>query len=58
MIYAGRYDYCYSRFSLHAINEEQENNMIKDVYTVLKWNIPVKPEALRYLAMMIHLLLE
>lgn len=36
MIYVGQYDYCYSRFSLHAINEEQENDMIKNVYTVLK----------------------
>lgn len=36
MIYAGQYDYCYSRFSLHAINEEQENDMIKNVYKVLK----------------------
>lgn len=36
MIYVGQYDYCYSRFSLHAINEEQENDMIKNVYAVLK----------------------
>lgn len=36
MIYAGQYDYCYSRFSLHAINEEQETDLIKNVYKVLK----------------------
>lgn len=36
MIYAGQYDYCYSRFSLHAINEEQENEVILNVYKVLK----------------------
>ncbi len=36
MIYAGQYDYCYSRFSLHAINEEQENELIKNVFKVLK----------------------
>lgn len=36
MIYAGQYDYCYSRFSLHAINEEQENEVINNVYKVLK----------------------
>lgn len=36
VIYAGQYDYCYSRFSLHAINEEQENDVINNVYKVLK----------------------
>lgn len=36
MIYAGQYDYCYSRFSLHAINEEQENELLINVYKVLK----------------------
>lgn len=36
MIYAGQYDYCYSRFSLHAISEEQENEMLVNVYKVLK----------------------
>jgi adenylylsulfate kinase-like enzyme/SAM-dependent methyltransferase len=36
MIYAGQYDYCYSRFSLHAINEEQEDEVIANVYKVLK----------------------
>ena len=36
MIYTGQYDYCYSRFSLHAINEEQEDQVIANVYRVLK----------------------
>lgn len=36
MIYAGQYDYCYSRFSLHAINEEQESEVLANVYKVLK----------------------
>lgn len=35
-IFAGQFDYCYSRFSLHAINEEQEDELIKNVYRVLK----------------------
>ncbi len=36
VLYSGQYDYCYSRFSLHAINEQQENEVIKNVYKVLK----------------------
>lgn len=36
MIFAGQYDYCYSRFSLHAINEKQELEVIKNVFKVLK----------------------
>lgn len=36
VVYSGQYDYCYSRFSLHAINEEQEDEMIKNVHKVLK----------------------
>ncbi len=36
MIFAGQYDYCYSRFSLHAINVEQEREVIKNVYNSLK----------------------
>lgn len=36
MIFAGQYDYCYSRFSLHAINEKQEMEVIKNVFRVLK----------------------
>lgn len=35
-IYSGQYDYCYSRFSLHAINESQETEVIQNVYKVLK----------------------
>lgn len=35
-IFAGQYDYCYSRFSLHAINKEQESEVINNVYKVLK----------------------
>ncbi|MBO5032039.1 MAG: adenylyl-sulfate kinase [Lachnospiraceae bacterium] len=35
-IYAGQYDYCYSRFSLHAINEKQEKEVLENVYKVLK----------------------
>lgn len=35
-IFAGQYDYCYSRFSLHAINENQETEVIRNVYKVLK----------------------
>lgn len=33
-----KYDYCYSRFSLHAINEEQEDDVIQNAYRVLKEN--------------------
>ena len=36
VIFAGQYDYVYSRFSLHAINEEQETELIQNVYKVLK----------------------
>lgn len=35
-IFSGQFDYCYSRFSLHAINEEQEIEVIKNVFNVLK----------------------
>lgn len=35
-IFAGQYDYCYSRFTIHSINEEQESEVIKNVYKVLK----------------------
>lgn len=35
-IFSGQYDYCYSRFSLHAINEKQETEVIANVYRVLK----------------------
>ena len=35
-VYSGQYDYCYSRFSLHAINELQEKELFENVYKVLK----------------------
>lgn len=35
-IFVGQYDYVYSRFSLHAINEEQETEVINNIYNVLK----------------------
>jgi len=35
-IFSGQFDYCYSRFSLHAINESQELEVIKNVFNVLK----------------------
>ena len=35
-IFVGQYDYCYSRFTLHAINEQQESEVIQNVYNVLK----------------------
>ncbi|MDE6435788.1 MAG: adenylyl-sulfate kinase [Lachnospiraceae bacterium] len=35
-LFVSQYDYCYSRFSLHAINEEQESEMIRNVYNSLK----------------------
>lgn len=34
-IYKKEYDYCYSRFSLHAINENQENELFENVYQSL-----------------------
>lgn len=30
-IYSRQYDFCYSRFSLHAINAEQENLLLRNV---------------------------
>lgn len=35
-IFVGQFDYCYSRFSLHAINAEQESELIENVYGALK----------------------
>ena len=35
-LFVGHYDYCYSRFSLHAINEKQEDEMIHNIYYALK----------------------
>lgn len=34
-IFVGQYDYIYSRFSLHAINEEQENDVIENIFNAL-----------------------
>lgn len=35
-IYKRQYDYCYSRFSIHAINEEQEKLLLSNVFETLK----------------------
>ncbi len=35
-VYAGQYDYVYSRFTLHAINESQETKVLNNIYQVLK----------------------
>lgn len=35
-IYQIQYDYCYSRFTLHAINEQQETQVLKKAYEMLK----------------------
>ncbi len=35
-IFISQYEYVYSRFSLHAINEEQETEVVNNVYNVLK----------------------
>ncbi len=35
-LFVGQFDYCYSRFSIHAINEEQETQVIGNVYGALK----------------------
>ena len=35
-IFSGQFDYCYSRFSLHSINEKQEEEVIANVFKVLK----------------------
>lgn len=32
------YDYCYSRFSIHAINSNQETILLKNVYNSLNKN--------------------
>lgn len=37
-IYQVQYDYCYSRFTLHAINERQETQILKKAYSMLKEN--------------------
>lgn len=35
-LFQREYDYCYSRFTLHAINEKQEEQLINNVYKALK----------------------
>lgn len=35
IIYSQRYDFCYARFSLHAITESQENILLRNVAQVL-----------------------
>lgn len=35
-LYQIQYDYCYSRFTLHAINEEQETQVLEKAYNMLK----------------------
>lgn len=35
-IYQIQYDYCYSRFTLHAINEQQETQILLKAYNMLK----------------------
>lgn len=37
-IYQIQYDYCYSRFTLHAINAHQETQILKKAYDMLKEN--------------------
>lgn len=37
-LFQRQYDYCYSRFTIHAINEEQEINVISNVRHALKNN--------------------
>lgn len=37
-IYQIQYDYCYSRFTLHAINAKQEAQILKKAYDMLKEN--------------------
>ena len=36
VLFQRKYDYCYSRFTLHSINEKQENQLINNVYRALK----------------------
>lgn len=37
-VYDKKYDYCYSRFSIHAINDEQEMVLLNNVYNSLNKN--------------------
>lgn len=36
VLFQREYDYCYSRFTLHAINERQEEQLLVNVYKALK----------------------
>lgn len=38
VLFQREYDYCYSRFTLHAISERQEEELIGNVYKALKKN--------------------
>lgn len=38
VLFQREYDYCYSRFTLHAINEQQEEQLLANVYRALKKN--------------------
>lgn len=38
VLFQREYDYCYSRFTLHAINELQEKQLLDNVYKALKKN--------------------
>ncbi len=38
VLFQREYDYCYSRFTLHAINEKQEEQLLGNVYKALKKN--------------------
>lgn len=35
-LYQAQYDYCYSRFTLHAINEQEETRVLSKAYSMLK----------------------
>lgn len=35
-VYAAQYDYVYSRFTLHAINEKQETEVLNNIYKALR----------------------
>lgn len=36
IVYKQEYEYCYSRFTIHAISEQQESELIHNVYRALK----------------------
>ena len=35
-LFTGQYDYCYSRFSIHAITDAQEDDLLHNIFNVLK----------------------